>query len=219
MRDRTTTQKIKPATLILAAFLCAGAYYLHSRAPQQVFLAPEIASMLDEFRPHLKPGDIIFRKENSFWGEVSSSVARRDGRYSHVGMIVPSGENLAVVHSYPDENTSFVKSQSLEEFSFNATGLGFFRMGFSEEKTNNIVTAIQGYARDEVPFDPEFSLRSDDRLYCTELIWKAVKNATGVDIAPEKGQAFGDEFIGNDDLFLGGFMEEIAPPASLTVSK
>lgn len=161
----------------------------------------------------LENGDIVFRRENSFWGDLSSSFAQRDGRFSHVGIVVIEDGQINVIHSYgnPEKDFSGVDKQSLQEFSANTSKLGFYRMSFSNEERGKIANQAQEYLEAKTEFDGEFSIADDAKLYCSELIWQSALKATGKDIAPVKTKYYDKKIIGIDDLFLSYYLQEIKP--------
>ena len=162
----------------------------------------------------LQNGDLAFRKENSFWGDVASSMAQRDGRYSHVGVIYMVSGKPNVIHVFADveKKSSVVSIEPLEEFLKNATEYGFYRLNFSSSERKKIAEKAHEYYEQKIPFDEFFSFYTIDALYCSELVWQAAKAVTKTDIAPDKTEVMGKKIIGVDDLFLGGFMKELPKP-------
>lgn len=191
---------MRPRKIILLAAIAFGTAYFVA-----VSHVPEVKA------PKLQNGDIIFRKENSFWGDVSASVARRSGKYSHAGVILIQKNKVFVIHSYADTNNkkSVVSMESLQDFAKNATNIGYYRLNFPQDIRTDIAKSAFEYFKKKIPFDDKFIYYDNTALYCTELVWSAVKKASGYDIAPHKSVAMGKVFIGNDDLFLGGFMTQL----------
>lgn len=161
--------------------------------------------------PKLENGDVIFRRENSFWGDIATSIARRDGSYSHTGIILLQNGSPYVVHAYADAktNNAQVSMQPLAEFLKNSSASAYFRLNFAPAIREEVAKQAFGYYQRKTPFDDKFSLDDDKAVYCTELVWAASKIASGYDIAPEKSLMMDRKYIGNDDLFLGGFMSPL----------
>ena len=192
---------MRPRKIIITLAALAGlsAYFLVGNEAK--FPAPA----------ELESGDIIFRKENSFWGDLSSAAARVNGKYSHAGIIYMDKGHPYVIHAYADTNKheAKVSRQSLEDFSANATAVGFYRLNFTPEIRAEVAKRANDYYVNKTPFDDQFSITDDKAVYCTELVWRAAKLGSGYDIAPTKSTLMNRQYIGTDDLFLGGFMTEL----------
>jgi hypothetical protein len=67
----------------------------------------------------------------------------------------------------------------------------------------------QQFWRDALPFDHAFDLATPERLYCTELVWRAYM-AARVDL---RGGAFGSgrRYLLPSDLIESGLLREIQP--------
>lgn len=192
------TGKIIIVILLLIA-IGVAAYFARPQVPDVTY-------------PKLETGDIVFRRENSFWGDIATSVSRRDGTYSHSGIIIMQNGKPFVIHAFADTDKKEAKvaMQPLAVFLQNASGVGYFRLNFPEAIRADVAEKAMQYYRRKTPFDDKFSLYDDKAVYCTELVWASVKSASGYDIAPDKSVLMGRKFIGNDDLYLGGFMTPIA---------
>ncbi len=135
----------------------------------------------------LENGDIIFRKGRSF---VSQMVLQIDSRspFSHVGIIMKNEDSVFVIHSVPDEDDDGidkVKIDDLKTFLLfdRASAISVYRL--NNENVQSIKNIAVNYAKEKaiagIPFDGGFDLSNDERLYCTELIWKAFKKG-GIDL-------------------------------------
>lgn len=129
-------------------------------------------------------GDLIFRKGRDL---ISSLVLTQgdSAQFSHVGVIVKRGGQVSVIHSLPEDanSASGVQIESLSAFtSFNnASDIAIYRLKGIDGKMRNKITE---YILQQVgkPFDADFLLSTDDRMYCTELVVKAFAIA-GVELA------------------------------------
>lgn len=135
-------------------------------------------------------GDLIFRRGRSIESQI---VLLSDGNsdYSHVGIIYIKNKEPFVIHSVPAKNgeeSELIKMEGVEEFlsKDKATRFAVFRLA---DSLINIAARASEFAYDcylkKYYFDNQYDLLSDKKLYCTELIWKAYKNA-GVDIVQNR---------------------------------
>lgn len=128
----------------------------------------------------LQDGDIIFRRGISF---VSNLVLENDSEspYSHVGIVSFFNNELFVIHAVPDESENgidYVRKDPLNLFLRTDRASAFAVIRY-----NNITAAKKASAYSKkcydskILFDDEFSLQDSSKLYCTELVWLAFKNA------------------------------------------
>jgi hypothetical protein len=138
----------------------------------------------------LQKGDLIFRRGRSIESQI---VLLSDGNsdYSHVGIIYIKNKKPFVIHSVPAENGEeyeLIKMESVGAFlsKDKATRFAVFRL---EDTLMNITATASDFAYNcylrKYCFDNQYDLLSDKKLYCTELIWKAYKNA-GLDIVQNR---------------------------------
>jgi len=139
----------------------------------------------------LQTGDIVFRKGISL---VSRMVLAADGSspYSHTGIVLKKGDSLFVVHSVPAESKEekdVVKTEPLNEFLLKdrAEAAAVYRLknALPEASKKKILQFVLYHSKNMTPFDDSFDLKDDDKLYCTEFVWKAYLQA-GIDLIDSK---------------------------------
>lgn len=135
-------------------------------------------------RSRLQSGDIVFRRGRD---AVSGMVLALDGRlpYSHVGIVDVEEGRVWVIHASPAEGSETegkVKREAIEIFSDQerAALIGVYRMPrLTAKEARQVVSAARGYLGR--PFDAGFDLGEDQRIYCSELVWLAYRQA-GVEL-------------------------------------
>lgn len=134
---------------------------------------------------HPRPGDVLFRRGRSI---LSSAVLAADaeGRFSHVGIIVTLPDGLGVVHTVPGHADAGggARGDPISEFLDPdlASAAALYRLiGDDRERSQLVQRAARDFATRAVPFDGDFDLEHQDRLYCTELVWAAFLRA-GLDL-------------------------------------
>lgn len=142
-------------------------------------------------KSYLKSGDIIFRKGLSF---VSNMVLLADDRseFSHAGLVMNDSGSVYVIHTVPDESDDGidkVKIDPLEDFLRidRATATAVYRL---KDPLQNIysersVQIAQDFFNKGILFDSDLDIEKSDKLYCTELVWRAYLNC-GLDIIESK---------------------------------
>jgi hypothetical protein len=130
-------------------------------------------------------GDIIFRRGRSLVSRVVLSV---DGgsEYSHVGLISVIDGQVWVLHAVPSEEPEQRGGVIAEPLSVflspdKATAAGLYRP--REAGAAIAEKAAWRFVHAHIPFDSGFDLSTPNELYCTEMVWRAYREA-GIDLAP-----------------------------------
>jgi hypothetical protein len=134
----------------------------------------------------LRSGDLVFRRGKSF---ASQAVLLTDQNspYSHVGIVYMVSGRPFVIHSVPYETgngNDEMKCERLECFlSFEkASRMAVYRVQrISDARLDKAIQWAKKAFDARVKFDAAYNLLSDDKLYCTELIWKCYR-AAGIDL-------------------------------------
>jgi Permuted papain-like amidase enzyme, YaeF/YiiX, C92 family len=189
---------------LTAALAVTGA----SAPPPQ---APRVAPRALPVLPELREGDVVLiGVDGAFWAEMASGFSRPDRRNGHAGIVVRGVDGaLGIVHAggSPVEGAAKVRWVSLGEFTAEADRVDILRPRDAKLATRSaaIAASYQG-----LTFDSDFTLDTPERLYCTELIWRAMSAAKGADIVPEKTLVLEKAYITLEALEANPALEEIA---------
>ena len=162
--------------------------------------------------PDLCEGDLIFRKGRSL---VSTVVLLNDrsSKYSHVGIVAFKNNELFIVHAVPGEpdanGDEEVKCDTPSDFldSEKASLFAVFRL--AEDENHLAKFAAQkalDYYEMGLPFDKALDFRDDDKLYCTELVWKAYL-AAGINLTRNKFHVLKLNLLADSIILPGHFIE------------
>lgn len=148
---------------------------------------PEPAAPLWVDAGLLKPGDLIFRRGNGLTSRIVLAADRR-AAYSHVGIVYLGAGGPHVIHAVPGatlEQPSPLRVEPLAQFTGGRSVLALsIRRLTAAQGTAVAEHAAQralAFAQAALLFDADFSLQSLDKLYCTELVWRAYQEA-GLDL-------------------------------------
>jgi uncharacterized protein YycO len=124
-------------------------------------------------------GDIIFQTSRSSQSKAIQLATR--SKYSHCGIIFKQGDNF-----YVYEAVEPVKQTKLKEWINNGKGQHYVvkRLKNADDiLTNEVLMKMKkiGISFKGKNYDRFFEW-SDDKIYCSELIWKIYKRATGIEI-------------------------------------
>lgn len=157
----TLTQKHLGAVLIAASGLLSGCR------------ESSAASIAD-----LKEGDIIFQTSKS--SQSTAIQLATHSPYTHVGILFNQNDSWCVL-----EAIGPVKYTSFKIWLANGIGAHYTikRLKDSQALTPQTLEKLrlEGNRLVGKPYDPYFGW-SDDKLYCSELVWKVYKKAVGIEI-------------------------------------
>jgi len=140
---------------------------------------PACARHPDDLAARVRDGDIIFHSSRS---EQSALIRRAThSEYTHVGLIFIRNGRPEVL-----EAVGPVKYTPLAEWIARGEKgrcvvkrLCAGEHALTPEAAGRLRRAAESYLR--LPYDRLF-LWSDDRIYCSELVWKAYREATGLEL-------------------------------------
>ncbi len=150
----------------------------------------------------LQPGDIVFQSGNSL--QDKAVMAATHSRWSHVGLIFFYQGSPWVF-----EAVQPVKTTPLKEF-ISRNPSDFFAMRLKNAKRyineENIHKAeLSGKEMLGVKYDPYFQW-TNDKLYCSELVWKIYKQATGLQLCtPRKVSSYDLDSVAMQKLITQRF--------------
>jgi hypothetical protein len=148
--------------------------------------APEkdtIQVHIDSLKHICLPGDLIVRLGDDFISERIRYLSGKDRSYSHAGIIVIHNNNKMVCNIYPDDfvpGADTIRYDPIDSFLNTRTNLkcALYRYDLSDIEKINIAQELDNYHSKKIHFDKAYELNTDDRLYCSEMIYKVLKKVT-----------------------------------------
>jgi hypothetical protein len=151
-------------------FVLAGVLFIFipRKSPKDVIESFEVI-------PYLKDGDVILRLGDGAWSVPFRDFSLTDKRFSHLGIVRIRDTHITVINSvgYLTNKERGVDEVSLEKFLQVARVIGVFRVKSIDGKLLSD-KAVEYVDR---PFDWSFDLVDDSKIYCTELLYAALKSA------------------------------------------
>jgi len=125
---------------------------------------------------NVKNGDIICRLGDRLWSQYFKDISIEDKRYSHMGIIRINNNQITVIHAEGTTKAGkdFVKEESLNDFIKIARAIGVYRINDIDDG-NKIATLALEYLN--LPFDWQFDMQDNSKIYCTELLYVILKRA------------------------------------------
>lgn len=188
-----TTNKIRYiiAVALLGIALLYTAYIIFSSIKEDNNHARVDRLYLDEIQ-QLEEGDIIMRKGFGYISNKITQILDEPYSLSHCGIIVFSKNNKPIViHSVSSTLSDIdgVQSCSIKKFCNEShhNSIVVARLkNTNAESRRSIALKAKEFLAAQTPFDNSFDMTDNTKLYCTELVWKALWETQKIDIYPDK---------------------------------
>lgn len=174
---------------ILISFILGHGLYLltsssivktTSKNPETHYINPY--EMIAEGKDLLREGDLVVRLNIEPSSEAIRQFNRFDKSYSHAGIVLFDDGIPFVYHivngcENPDEK---LRRDSLSRFCDPRRNLAFgiYRYDLTASEILNLKAIIHKWYRVGVKFDYRFDLKTNDKMYCSEMVSKALAATT-----------------------------------------
>lgn len=139
-------------------------------------------SMISEAENLLCDGDLVLRLNQDPLSQFIKNFNREDKKYSHAGIVLFENGKPFVYHILNDEGSrdGKIRQESFPGFCdpMKNYAFGVFRYRLGKEEVKKLKTVIYSWQKNKVLFDYDFNLQTDQRMYCSEMISKAITKAT-----------------------------------------
>lgn len=164
------------------------------------------APLVDSLLQQLHEGDILLRRGSGPDSYMLSQMNKTDKTYSHCGLVHFINNKPFVYHCIggednPDQRMRLEPAAQFCTPMFNK-GIGLARMALQPTQLTQLMTISAGIYANKPLFDLSFDLKTDQALYCSEFVYKAVLQATGDAQFIPLTQGMGRNYVGIDDLYL-----------------
>jgi len=149
-------------------------------------------AMIKEGETLLQEGDLVVRLSGDPTSQFIKYFNRNDQRYSHSGIVLYQGGYPYIFHMVSgDENPDArLRKDSLMRFCDpqKNSEYGLYRYHLNDSEIKKLKECMEAWYAKGLRFDSLFNLKTDDRMYCSEMIKKGLAKATNnrVQIASSK---------------------------------
>jgi hypothetical protein len=154
----------------------------------------------------LENGDIVVRTGNDMTSYMLRQLNHFEKTYSHCGIVLIEDGYPFVYHSIGGEdNPDQVLRRDSASFWFSPghnLSFGIVRLDRSAEMDSGLHKLVSRYYREKKKFDMDFDIRTDDRFYCAEFVYKSVNRAANDSNFIKPVTVMGYTFVGIDNLYL-----------------
>jgi hypothetical protein len=127
-------------------------------------------------------GDLVVRSGEEPASQFIRQLNRQNKTYSHAGIVFfqngyPFIYHLVAGDENPDEK---LRKDSLLHFANPRKNSGFavYRYNLDHSEVKNLKQILENWYQQGLSFDYHFNLHSNDKMYCSEMIKKALAAAT-----------------------------------------
>jgi Permuted papain-like amidase enzyme, YaeF/YiiX, C92 family len=165
----------------------------------------------------LHSGDLIMRDSRGFFSQVFRLGSQKEKLYSHSGVIIKDTVNgqvkVFVYHSVGGEEnvTNKMKKDPIEIFCSPESNYayGIYRYILPQKQINIFVAEIKKYYKQGMEFDLSLDLTTDNKMYCSEVIYKSLLVASKTDTIEVDRTSTNKPYIPLDKLYLNKFTKKI----------
>lgn len=149
----------------------------------------------------LQSGDLIFRNGKGMISNGFRLTSRKQPLYSHAGIVHKQNGKTFVIHLIDGGSAKGkIRMESIDRFCDPVVchSFGIYR---SNIEPGNIDRAAMELYRSGVSFDSKFDLATSDQMYCTEMVYRVLEQASTSFFIP-LNTISGKTYVACDDLFL-----------------
>jgi hypothetical protein len=125
---------------------------------------------------NLENGDIIIKRGKGFVSNMIVKYLKEDIPISHCGIIIVENESVYIIHSVAKEISARdgIQTASIDDFLNDSYKESLFivRPHFHDSVIKaNYLAKAKAYLQLKIPFDYDFNLEDESKIYCSELIY------------------------------------------------
>jgi len=197
--------------ILLAIVVISSAFtYFHFSEKEHLRMPVEkVNDLWNHAKPDsakLQSGDLIFRHGRGAISNGLMALNLREKKYSHVGIIHIENEKVFVYHAIGGEEnkTNKLRKDPVEVFCNpnDIHSFAVYRLDLSEDQRKEEDSLSRVYYKSGLEFDTKFDLSTNDKMYCTEFVYKIVSRITGNLNYISLSAFSGMKYIACDNLYL-----------------
>ncbi len=170
-----------------AVILCAVLFIFSCNSPAKEPLKPfskedEVKNNIAHLKENATTGDLIVRMTDDLISEQIKFLNEKEKIYSHAGIVIIKDGQPFVCHIAPnDPKDDTIQIVPVDSFINPARNLkcALYRYNISNREKDSLNEILLKYKARDIRFDWLYDLRTNDKMYCAELIDKALREATG----------------------------------------
>jgi hypothetical protein len=171
---------------------------------------PDNARLNNIYDSLFKTGDLIFRDGRGVISSAFRMFSLKSPLYSHAGIVHREKGKIYVYHIIGGESNSpgKMKKEPLTRFidPLQANAFAVYRFNISPVLIDSLAT---DYYSKNIEFDKKFDLKSNDKMYCTELVYRILQQASGDKNFIPLTEISGVQYVACDNIYLSSNSKQI----------
>lgn len=210
----TLTKKILffATPLALTALIAMGLHTRDNVVPIAVIIESQQKNKLwndraiDSAIGMLGTGDVTLCMGTGPHSLLLAHMNRHNKSYSHCGIVIIENRYPFIYHSIGGEDNpdARLRRDSAKQFFSQAhnSAIAIARYPFTLKQEKALSAVVKKYYSKHPKFDLDFDLATDDKLYCTEFVYKSITAAMADTTYLPTTSVIGRRFIGTDNLYV-----------------
>lgn len=153
----------------------------------------------------LQDGDLVLRTGADATSYMLRQMNLTNKTYSHCGIVMIEDGYPFVYHSIGGEDNPDERlRRDSASFFFNPLSnerLGVARLDINANQIALLHEIVKKYYKMAIPFDMDFDLKTNDKFYCAEFVYKSICEATADSGYFSKTQLMERNYVGVDNLY------------------
>ena len=194
--------------------------------------------VIHAIKDSIREGDLILRCGNDFTSESLRDFSQLEKLFSHSGIAMRNDSNMYVYSNMAGDinPNEIMRRDDVDSFlsPVNNVAMGIYRYDITADEIQKLKAIVNDHYINKLRFDMNFDLTTDDKMYCAEMIAKAVQDATNKriifpkslindelkekylkkllqrKIVPSEKTADQKEYYALDNLYLNQYCHEVA---------
>ena len=181
---------------------------------------------MDSTRLLIKSGDIIVRNGTDEVSRTARSFNRVDTSFSHCGIVLLENDTLFVYHAL---GGNYNPSQQLRRDPIDSfcvppetDRFAIYRYELNPRQSDTLTSIVHGYYAARLPFDLYFNFLTDDRMYCSEFVFKCLDRSLSGALSQTIKARQWPYGISPDDLYLNNLcrlIKRVDYPVTSSISQ
>ncbi len=138
--------------------------------------------IIHTIKDSIRDGDLILRCGNDLTSASFRDFSQQEKLYSHSGIALKYDGIMYVYSNMAGDinPNELMRRDEVDSFltPANNVAVGVYRYDITNEELRKLKAIINDHYVNELGFDMNFNLATDDKMYCAEMIAKTVESAT-----------------------------------------